>query len=144
MGEAAPPVQGVLETGLYVADVDRSVQFYERLFGFTRLHADHRFAALEVIPHRQVLLLFRKGATLTAIRIPGGTIPPHDGDGQLHFAFAVDATMIERWVARLAEQDVALESRVRWERGGESLYFRDPDGNLGELATPGLWWPAGP
>ena len=24
-------------------------------------------------------------------------------------------------------------------RGGTSLYFNDPDGNVVELATPGLW-----
>ena len=24
-------------------------------------------------------------------------------------------------------------------RGGESIYFRDPDGHVLELATPGLW-----
>ena len=36
----------------------------------------------------------------------------------------------------LAAED---ESRVTWERGGVSLYFRDPDGRLVELATPGLW-----
>ena len=23
---------------------------------------------------------------------------------------------------------------------GNSVYFRDPDGHLLELATPGLWW----
>ena len=28
---------------------------------------------------------------------------------------------------------------MKWPRGGESLYFRDPDGHLVELATPGLW-----
>ena len=27
----------------------------------------------------------------------------------------------------------------KWPRGGESVYFRDPDGHLLELATPGLW-----
>ncbi|MDQ3753396.1 MAG: glyoxalase, partial [Acidobacteriota bacterium] len=27
----------------------------------------------------------------------------------------------------------------KWNRGGTSLYFRDPDNHLLELATPGLW-----
>ena|SRR5258708_4406456 len=38
----------------------------------------------------------------------------------------------------LEENGIAIESKVRWERGGQSLYFGDPDGNLLELATPGL------
>jgi len=41
--------------------------------------------------------------------------------------------------ARLAELGIAIESRVQWERGGSSIYFRDPDGRSVELATPGLW-----
>nr|WP_237705563.1 hypothetical protein [Chthoniobacter flavus] len=32
-----------------------------------------------------------------------------------------------------------VESRVTWERGGESIYFRDPDGHLLEMLTPGVW-----
>ena len=36
--------------------------------------------------------------------------------------------------------DVVLtRSVVVWEAGGRSLYFRDPDGHLLELATPGVW-----
>ena len=33
----------------------------------------------------------------------------------------------------------SLEGRTEWPRGGVSVYFRDPDGHLLELATPGLW-----
>ena len=38
-----------------------------------------------------------------------------------------------------AAHGIAIEGRTKWSRGGESVYFRDPDGHLLELATPGLW-----
>ena len=41
--------------------------------------------------------------------------------------------------ARLAEAGIAVEAHTTWPRGGESIYFRDPDNHLVELATPGLW-----
>ena len=40
---------------------------------------------------------------------------------------------------RLKAEDIAIEGRTKWPPGGESIYFRDPDGHLLELATPGLW-----
>jgi catechol 2,3-dioxygenase-like lactoylglutathione lyase family enzyme len=43
------------------------------------------------------------------------------------------------WEGRLQERGIPIESRTTWSRGGTSLYFRDPDGHLLELATPGLW-----
>ena len=43
------------------------------------------------------------------------------------------------WEARLAAHGVAIEGRMEWPEGGKSLYFRDPDRHLLELATPGLW-----
>jgi catechol 2,3-dioxygenase-like lactoylglutathione lyase family enzyme len=54
-------------------------------------------------------------------------------------AFAVSAEDLPAWEERLVERGVAIEGRTRWQRGGESIYFRDPDGHLLELATPGLW-----
>jgi catechol 2,3-dioxygenase-like lactoylglutathione lyase family enzyme len=54
-------------------------------------------------------------------------------------AFSIAAGALADWEARLAEAGVAIESRVKWPRGGESIYFRDPDGHVLELATPGLW-----
>ena len=71
--------------------------------------------------------------------MPGGTIPPHDGHGPLHIAFAIEAGELPAWEARLDERGVAIEGRTDWSRGGHSIYFRDPDGHLLELATPGLW-----
>jgi catechol 2,3-dioxygenase-like lactoylglutathione lyase family enzyme len=39
----------------------------------------------------------------------------------------------------LESKGVAIESVVNWPQGSTSIYFRDPDGNLGELVSPGLW-----
>ncbi len=43
------------------------------------------------------------------------------------------------WRARLKACGIAIESEMHWPAGGRSLYFRDPDGNLVELVTPGIW-----
>lgn len=63
----------------------------------------------------------------------------HDGDGQLHLAFAIAADMVDQWRARLSESGIAIEEDRAWDRGGHSLYFRDPDGHLVELGSPGIW-----
>jgi len=133
-----PALSGVLETSLYVDDVGRSAEFYRALFGFDILIQDQRFCAMSVAG-KQVLLLFRKGSSTSVTAVPGGAIPPHDGAGQLHLAFSIPADALADWEARLAGMDVAIESRVFWERGGQSVYFRDPDRNLVELVTPGCW-----
>jgi catechol 2,3-dioxygenase-like lactoylglutathione lyase family enzyme len=66
-------------------------------------------------------------------------VPGHAGTGPAHFAFAIDVADVAAWEARLGELGIEIESRVRWPRGGQSLYFRDPDGRSVELATPGIW-----
>ena len=139
MQPATPPrVTAVLETCLHVEDVERSARFYEELFGFKRMAGDARFCAFDVAKG-SVLLLFRRGGTLEPVQAPGGLIPPHDGSGHMHFAFAMPAKDLDAWIERLKSAGIAIESRVRWEAGGESLYFRDPDQHLVELATPGIW-----
>lgn len=133
-----PQVTGVLETCIHVEDVERSADFYERLFGFRRLACDERFCAFG-IAGRDILILFRRGGTSEPVTLPGGVIPPHGGSGHLHFAFAIPQQDLRAWEQRLIEAGVKIESRVKWSRGGESLYFRDPDDHLVELATPGIW-----
>jgi catechol-2,3-dioxygenase len=102
------------------------------LFGFQVVADGPRLTALAV-RDGQVLLLFRKQASL------GLGETAHDGDGQLHLAFAIPVTDLAAWEARLAEHGVAIVERKTWELGGCSLYFRDLDGHLLELATPGVW-----
>jgi hypothetical protein len=64
---------------------------------------------------------------------------PHDGSGSLHLAFSISMEDLPGWEKLLTEKKIVIESRVRWPRGGTSLYFRDPDNHLAELATPGVW-----
>jgi catechol 2,3-dioxygenase-like lactoylglutathione lyase family enzyme len=133
-----PTIGRVLETSLYVDQLDRSILFYEQLFGFPKLVSDDRFCALNV-SDQQVLLLFRKRGTTQPTVMPGGILPPHDCDGQTHLAFSIAAEDEEEWTRSLGAANVAIESRVTWPRGGFSLYFRDPDGHLLELVSPGCW-----
>lgn len=135
---AVPRIGGVLETALYVADLDRAASFYQRLFGLEVMYRDSRMAALAIVPG-QVLLLFRHGATRTPAPVPGGMIPPHGTEGAAHLCIAIPLGELAAWEAHLAEHDIAIESRIAWRRGGTSLYFRDPDGHSLEVATPGLW-----
>lgn len=134
----APPLSGVLETGLYVDDIGRARAFYEEVLGLKPMLTDERLCAYNAGPG-SVLLLFKRGATLEPVRMGEGVIPPHDGQGPLHYALAIPAPAVELWVQHLDAHGIAIESRVDWEGGGVSLYFRDPDQNLVELATPGLW-----
>lgn len=139
-----PTVTGVVETGVYVEDLDRSVRFYQNLFGFEVEIHDPLICVLRV-PGRQALILFPKriadepGRTSSPAGTVQGMIPPHGGSGRSHFAFAIPAGEVEKWESHLAERKIEIEGKVHWKRGGWSLYFRDPDGNLVELISPGLW-----
>jgi catechol 2,3-dioxygenase-like lactoylglutathione lyase family enzyme len=133
-----PKLSGVIETALYVDDLDRARGFYEVVLGLAPLTSDARFIAFDV-GGRSVLLLFLRGSALKPLDLLGGTIPPHDGNGPIHVAFAITAAELPAWEERLGVHQVAIEGRTDWPRGGRSVYFRDPDGHLLELVTPGVW-----
>ena len=127
-----PKMDGVLESSLYVSDLPRSVGFYHETFGFSVISDfGERGCAMQAGP-RQVLLLFKKRASLA-------TSTPHDGDGELHLAFAIPTAELANWESWLQQKGIAVEEKRTWELGGWSLYFRDPDHHLLELATPGVW-----
>ena len=133
-----PKLDGVLETALYSDDMERARAFYEDVLGLKPIFTDARLRAYGVAS-RSVLLIFKRGAATETGTMPGGTIPGHDGSGPLHVAFAIGKDELEQWERHLAARGVAIEGATSWSRGGRSIYFRDPDGHLLELATPGLW-----
>jgi catechol 2,3-dioxygenase-like lactoylglutathione lyase family enzyme len=131
-------IRRILETALYVDDLQRAARFYCDLLGARVMFTDDRLVAIDA-GESTVLLLFRRGGSANGATLPNGRIPPHDGSGPAHLALAIDAADLPAWEKKLQTAGVLIESRIRWERGGESLYFRDPDGHSVELATPGVW-----
>jgi catechol 2,3-dioxygenase-like lactoylglutathione lyase family enzyme len=134
----SPRIRRIVETALDCENLARSATFYTTLFDATPMLTSDRLVAIDA-GEGTVLLLFQRGACTEPMELPGGVVPPHDGGGPGHLAFAIDKTDIQAWEARLAKLGIAVESRVTWERGGVSIYFRDPDNCLVELASPGIW-----
>ena len=130
-----PRVNGIVETSLYVESAARSAEFYRRVFGFHVIDAtmneplgdNTRLCAMRA-GDRSVLLLFKKGGT-----------PDTDAEGAIHIAFGISRSDLRRWEDWLVRLGIPIESRKTWQYGGEALYFRDPDGHLLEVVTPGVW-----
>lgn len=138
-GERGPSIRHVLETVLYVDDLHRATAFYEGVLGLGCLVSTDGFCALDA-GGGTVLLLFVRGSAADGADTEGGRIPAHDGHGRGHVAFAVASEQeLEVWTRRLEADGMPIESRVRWPRGGASVYVRDPDGHSVELASPGIW-----
>jgi len=83
-----PTLNCLLETALYVDDLERATRFYQDVFDFQPLD--------------------------------GGDTRPQASSSDTRF----------RALEILGQHSP---------RGGTSLYFRDPNGHMLELATPGLW-----
>ena len=124
----------VLETCLYVDDVDAAQAFYGGVLG---LELDSRVAGRHVFFRcgDSMFLLFNANQTTR----PGGMVPPHGARGAGHVAFAITSDELPAWRERLREHGVDPEAEVTWPGGGISLYFRDPAGNSIELTTPAIW-----
>lgn len=138
MPQRSPRIDRVLETALYVDDLDRARGFYEDVIGLAPITADRRFVAYDV-GGNSILLVFRRGATRETVTLPGGTIPPHHGQGPLHMAFGIAEDDLAAWEDHLCEHGIGIEARTDWTRGGRSIYVRDPDDHLIEFVTPRVW-----
>ena len=129
---------GILETALYVADLDAAERFYGEVMGLERIakvEGRHVFFACG----GSVLLLFRPDKTAQPSSNPDMPVPPHGATGPGHACFRAEPVDLDAWRTRLEEAGIAIEADFRWPNGARSIYFRDPAGNSLEIAEPKLW-----
>lgn len=130
---------GILETALYVDDVDKAEAFYGGVLGLERLQrVDNRHAFFRC--GDGVLLLFNGEETLKPLA-PGARlpVPTHGASGPGHMCFRGTADEIVRMKAHLEANGIEVEADFEWPAGGRSIYFRDPAGNSLEMAEPRIW-----
>ena len=129
-------VSEVLESVLYVDDLEASQSFYTELLGlifFSKVEGRHVFLRCG---NRMVLLFNAKATAVSA----GGAMdaPVHGAHGAGHLAFAVRANEIDLWKSYLTENGVEIEREIQF-GSSRSIYFRDPSGNSLEITSPLLW-----
>jgi catechol 2,3-dioxygenase-like lactoylglutathione lyase family enzyme len=131
-----PTVKRILETSLYVKDLERSAAFYAKVFGFSTLVRDNRMCAMAV-PGQQVLLLFARGASATPNPSPAGLIPGHNSSGTQHLCFSITHDDLDAWTRHLIASDIEVEPvwiGVKELRASISV---TPTTTLLKLALPG-------
>jgi catechol 2,3-dioxygenase-like lactoylglutathione lyase family enzyme len=132
--EAIKNIKAVIETAIYVLDLDEAETFYRTVLGLHVIAKEPGRNVFFQVGDANVLLAFLAETTLQE-----GQLPPHGATGPGHFALGIEAEALEEWRKLLHGHGVTIEKEVEWPRGGKSLYIRDPDGNLVELVTPGVW-----
>jgi catechol 2,3-dioxygenase-like lactoylglutathione lyase family enzyme len=129
----------ILESALYVDDLDKAEEFYGEALGLTRIaKAEGRHVFFRC--GDGVLLLFNADAT--EVSPPAGArlpVPPHGTRGPGHLCFRASGKEVEVWRRDLEKRGVAIEADFEWPNGGRSIYFRDPAGNSLEFAEPKIW-----
>ena len=122
------------EAAIYSSDLEAAEKFYREVLGLEQIsRMEDRGMAFRC--GATVLLVFDPART----RIPDAGVPTHGASGEGHIAFIVEDSQIAPWRRRLEEHGVAIEMETEWPQGGRSIYFRDPDRNVVELAPATLW-----
>lgn len=131
----APQILGVYETVLYSPDVVGTARFYASLPGLRAIEEPDELAAAFRVADGGVLLIFDPQRASA----PNRPVPSHGATGPGHVAFSVKAGTLDAFASVLRSRGLEIERDVTWDRGGRSLYVRDPAGNSVELVEGEAW-----
>jgi catechol-2,3-dioxygenase len=119
-----PPVTGISELVLEVADLDAARAFYRDLLGFEEtLYGEGREGRYWYLVGDSA----RLGLWTPQTGLAGGR-----GGAHVHFAFHLPDGEIDRIHRRLSDAGAAVEGPIQL-GPGRALYVTDPDGNVVEF-----------
>lgn len=118
-------IDKVIETVLYVSDIERADAFYREVLKLPAMVANERFRAYNV-GDRSVLLLFIEGDSLRGAHYPTGFIPAHDGVGPAHIGLAVAKAQLPHWERHLTANGVEIEGGCAGNTAGRVFIFAIP------------------
>ena len=128
-----PRLTGLDHLVLTVTDLDRTIRFYHEVLGMTA----ERFQVAD--GSQRTALKF--GSQKINLHLSGAEFAPHaaapkPGSADLCF---VTETPLEEWLALLAEKQIPVIDGPVDRTGArgriQSIYLRDPDGNLLEISV---------
>jgi len=128
-------ITGIYETVLYAADVPAAAAFYAEALGLRLVDGPDELAAAFRLDDGGVLLIFDPARASR----PGRPVPSHGASGAGHVAFSVEAGDLVSFAASLRGRGIEIEQEIEWDRGGRSIYVRDPAGNSVELVEGDIW-----
>jgi catechol 2,3-dioxygenase-like lactoylglutathione lyase family enzyme len=131
----AAELAGVLETALYHDTGAREAmeRFYGELLGLPAVSGWPDGVAYRV--GEGVLLIFDRERLATR----GGPIADHGTSGAGHACLRARGGAYDQLRERVVAGAVAIVHDQQWPGGGRSFYFKDPAGNLLEIADRDIW-----
>jgi catechol 2,3-dioxygenase-like lactoylglutathione lyase family enzyme len=134
-GVRTPALAGVLETTLYHDGGGREAveHFYGGVLGLAAVAGWDDGVAFRV--GDGVLLLFDRDRLAQRT----GPSADHGASGPGHACLRADGGEYERWREHLESAGVEIVHDSEWSGGGRSFYFKDPAGNLLEIADRDIW-----
>jgi len=126
MENRPPPVAGISELVLEVADMEASRAFYRDLLGFEEtLYGEGREGRYWYLIGNSA----RLGLWTPQTGLAGGR-----GGAHVHFAFAIADAELDALHERLAATGADIEGPIQL-GPGRAIYVTDPDGNVVEFWT---------
>ncbi|MFL6391927.1 MAG: VOC family protein [Nitrososphaeraceae archaeon] len=132
-----------METCIYSSDLVKMKDFYIDILGLEFV-SEEKDRHVFLKAGQSMLLIFNPNKTLandmantSSAQLPthGAFTPP----SIIHFALEIEKQNYDNAKYMLNEKSIKIEKEVIWEKGSDSIYFRDPAGNLVEIITPGSW-----